>query len=306
MNKPYIELRTRTSFGDIINTYFTFLKYNFKQYTNLYLRYNAISIILSLVAAYLLVTGFMGLASRDFRFGMGNNFDNEGYFMAGGIVLLLVLFITTLINYSFSSAYVSDYVDHSGEVDAKRIWSNIKNNLGSVILLVLIGAAIYLGYIIVSLIISFIPLLGMLVQYGLSFLVAAFFGLSFMSIFSKNRTIGEAIGEGWSFTLSKFMKIILFGLVIGILNLMITWVILSVPTFILGIYVYFSVESQVDLATSVFANILFTFGFVIFILAFLFSQAISQIAYGALYYNLFEERYNEFLREKIEQIGSND
>ncbi|MDX1472426.1 MAG: hypothetical protein R3213_13080, partial [Flavobacteriaceae bacterium] len=68
MAKPYLELRNRNSFGDVINTYFLFLKYNFKQYTSLYLKYNAISIILALVSAYLLVTGFMGLASRDFRF----------------------------------------------------------------------------------------------------------------------------------------------------------------------------------------------------------------------------------------------
>ena len=146
----------------------------------------------------------------------------------------------------------------------------------------------------------------MIIQYGLSFLVAAFFGLAFMSLFSKGNSIGEAIGEGWSFTFTKFMKVILFGLVVGILNLMITWVIISVPTFILGIYIYFSVESQVDIATSVFANVLFTFGFAIFILSFLFTQAITQIAYGALYYNLYEERYNEFLREKIEQIGVNE
>ena len=65
MNEKYIELRTRSTFGDIINTYFLFLKHNFKAYTNLYLRYNAISIILTLISSYLLVTGFMGLASRD-------------------------------------------------------------------------------------------------------------------------------------------------------------------------------------------------------------------------------------------------
>jgi hypothetical protein len=114
VNDNYIELRTRSTFGDIINTYFSFLKYNFKSYTNLYLRYNAVSIVLTLMAAYMLVTGFMGLASRDFRFGMSNNVESETYFFAGLAVFLLILFVTSLINYSFSSAYVAQYVKNEG------------------------------------------------------------------------------------------------------------------------------------------------------------------------------------------------
>ena len=306
MTKYYIELRNRNEFGDIINTYFLFLKYNFKKYTSLYLRYNAISIILLIVASYLLVTGFMGLASRDFRFGMNNDGDQTIYLIAGAIVLVLILFITVLINYSFSSAYISEYVTNEGEVDSKNIWQKIKLNLGTVIVFIFIGIGIYIGYIIVSIIFAFIPLLGMLAQYGLSFLVTAFFGLSFMAIFSEKKGLSHALSEGWSFTFSNFGKVILYGLVIGILNLMITMLIVSIPSFIIGIYVYFSIESHVDLATSIFANVIFTIGFAMFLLAFIYSQALSQVAYSILYYNIYEEKYNVFLRNKIEQIGVND
>lgn len=306
MNKNYIELRTRNSFGDIINNYFQFLKYNFKHYSNLYLKYNAISIILTLIASYLLVTGFMGLASRDFRFGMGSETDSQVYLIAGAIVLFLILFVTSMINYSFSSAYISEYVKSEGNVESKNIWENIKSNLGTVIIFILLGVAVYIGYLIVSIVVSFIPLLGMLIQYGLSFTLTAVFGLSFMAIFSHKKSVGEAIGEGWSFTFSNFWRIVLYGLVIGILNLMLTMLILSIPSFIIGFYVYFSVESSVDLATSGFASTVFTFGFAMFILSFVYSQALSQIAYGVLYYNLYEEKYNVFLKRKIDQIGVND
>lgn len=307
MNNPhYIELRNRNAFGDIINTYFLFLKYNFKHFTSLYLRYNAISIILSIIASYLLVTGFMGLASRDFRFGMGANVDNEFYFIAGAIVLFLILFITSLINYSFSSAYISEYVDSTGQVDSKNIWNKIKQNIGAIVLFIFIGIGMYIVYFIISTILAFIPLLGMLAQYGLSFLMSAIFGLTFMSIFSQNKSIGDAISEGWGFTFSNFWKVILYGLVIGILNLMITALILSIPSFIIGVYVYFSVESNVDLITSVFANVIFTLGFALFLLAFIYTQALSQIAFSVLYFNLYEEKYNIFLRTKIDEIGINE
>ncbi|NNC46581.1 MAG: hypothetical protein HKN99_11925 [Winogradskyella sp.] len=303
---PYIELRNRNAFGDIINNYFLFLKYNFKNYTNLYLRYNAISIILTLVCSYLLVTGFMGLASRDFRFGMSNNVETDAYFIFGVVIMVLVLFITSLINYSFSSAYISEYVANGGKVESQPIWTKIKSNIGTIVLFILIGAALYVGYLIITIIVSFIPILGMLIQYGLSFTLSAVFGLTFMSIFSKRKSFSDAISEGFNFTFSNFWKVVLFGLIIGILNLMITALILAIPSFIIGIYIYLSAQSNVEFATSVTASIIFTLSFGLFLLAFVFSQALSQVAYGILYYNLYEIKYNEYLQQKIEQIGAND
>ncbi|HMR15783.1 MAG TPA: hypothetical protein PKD13_04800 [Mariniflexile sp.] len=306
MDNNYIELRNRNSFGDLINTYFLFLKFNFKNYTSLYLRYNTVSIILLIVSSYLLVTGFMGLASRDFRFGMNNDGDDTLYLIIGAIVLVLILFITALINYSFSSAYMSEYVRANGQVASKNIWQQIIQKLGAIILFILLGIGIYIGYLIMSIILAFIPLLGMMVQYGMSFLFTSFFGLSFMAIFAGNKSVGDALMEGWSFTFSNFGKVILFGLVIGILNLMLIGLILSVPGFIIGIYVYFSLESNIDLATSVFANVVFTLGFAMFLLVFIYSQALTQVAYCVLYYNIYEDKYNVFLRDKIDQIGVND
>ncbi|MFD2550571.1 hypothetical protein ACFSQP_01960 [Bizionia sediminis] len=304
MDKPYLELRTRNNFGDIITNYFDFLKLNFKSFVNLYLRYNAISIILTLVGSYLLVTGFMGLASRDFRFGISAALDNDIYLIAGGLVLAVILMVTTILNYSFSSVYVNEYVNNHGTVVSANIWKAIKTNLGTIILFILMGIAIYLGYLVVTVILAFIPLLGMLVQYALNFTLNAFFGLSFMAIFNGNKSVGDAISEGWSFTISNFVRTVFYGLVIGILNIMITFLILSIPGFIIGIYMYFSVESQVDFATSTVATIIFTMGFAMFVLSFIFSQALTQVAYGILFFNLHEERYNTYLRQRIEQIGT--
>ncbi|WP_299117997.1 hypothetical protein [uncultured Winogradskyella sp.] len=306
MKQPYIEFRNRSGFGDIINNYFLFLKYNFKHYSMLYLRYNAISIVLTIVAAYLLVTGFMGLASRDFRFGMGNNLDTESYFFAGAIILFLIIFVTSLINYSFSSSYIAQYVKTGGQIESKSIWKQIIKNIGNIILLIIVGALIYVAYLIISLMISFIPFLGFIAQYGMSFTLSAIFGLTFMSMFSKNKGFSDAISEGFNFTFANFLKVIGYGLVIGILNLMITALILSIPGFIIGIYTYFSVESNADLVGSTFTTLVFTFGFAIFILSFIYAQALSQIAFGVLYYNLFELKHNTFLQEKINQIGINE
>ena len=306
MEKPYLELRTRNTFGDIINNYFQFLKLNFKHYLNMYLRYNAISIVLTLISSYLLVTGFMGLASRDFRFGINTSIDSNVYLIAGAFILVIILFITTILNYSFSSAYVNNYVTNEGVVESVNIWSAIKKNLGTIVLFVLIGIAIYIGYLILSLVLVFIPLLGMFAQYAINFTLNALFGLSFMVIFNENKSAGEALLEGWSFTTSNFIRVVSYGLVIGVLNMMLIILVLSIPGFIIGLYSYFSIISDVDFITSTFATLVFTLGFSLFILTFIFSQALSQVAYGILFFNLHEERHNGYLRERIEQIGVNE
>ncbi|WP_299123360.1 hypothetical protein [uncultured Winogradskyella sp.] len=306
MNEKYIELRTRSTFGDIINTYFLFLKYNFKTYTNLYLRYNAISIILTLICSYLLVTGFMGLVSRDFRFGMSNNVSTDSYLIAGSIILLLIAFLTFSINYSFSSAYIADYANNEGKVESKRIWKSIISNIGTIIIFILIGGLLYIVYLVAAGILSLIPFLGFLIQYGLNFTMSAIFGLTFMSIFSTKKGFGEAISEGFDFTFSNFWRLILFGFVVGILSFVFMLTLFQIPSYLMGIYVYFSVESGVDITTSTLATLFFTLWFAIIIISTIYIQALSQVAYGILYYNLFEGKYNEFLQKKIDQIGVNE
>jgi len=306
VNEKYIELRTRSTFGDIINTYFLFLKYNFKSYINLYLRYNVVSIILTLISSYLLVTGFMGLASRDFRFGMGSNVSSDDYLLAGVIVLFLIIFMTAVINYSLSSAFVADYVNNEGQTKPKRIWKSITDNIGSIILFILIGVLIFIAYMIISFIIAFIPLLGFLGRFGLNAILTAIFGITFMSIFSTKKSIGQAFSEGFDFTFSKFWRIILFGIVIGILNTVISGLLALIPSVLMGIGTYFSVESGVDIQTSTTATLFYTLWFAIVLLVFIFSQGLTQLSYGILYYNLYEMKYNVFLQKKIDQIGAND
>lgn len=306
MKKPYIELRTRNSFGDIIDNYFKFLKHNFKTYTNQYLKYNALSIILALVSAYLLATGFLGLASRDFRFGMTEDVNNEFYLGAGVILILVTILITAAINYSFSSSYIYEYVNAKGEVTGRGVWSNIKRKFWSTVALIIIGVITFIIFGIFSAILSFIPFLGFITRYALNFLISGLFGLTFMSLYHGKNQVGEAITEGWNYTFSNFMKVILYALVIGILNSLITLVIIAIPSYIIGFYLYFSAQSDIDFFASGFAKVIFTFGFTIYILAFIYSQALTQLAFGVLFYNLHEEKHNTYLQQKIEQIGVNE
>lgn len=248
----------------------------------------------------------MGLASRDFRFGMGNNVSSDMYFIVGAIILFLIIFMTSLVNYSLSSAYVTDYVKYEGNVESKRIWKSITANIGTIVLFILVGVLIVIAYFIITLIISFIPLLGFLGRFGLNAVLTAIFGITFMSIFSAKKSIGNAFSEGFDFTFSNFWRVVLYGIVIGILNTIISGLLALIPSVLMGIGTYFSVESGADIQTSTAATLFFTLWFAIVLLVFIFSQGLTQIAYGILYYNLYEMKYNVFLQKKIDQIGAND
>lgn len=309
MQKSFIELRNRLTFGDVINTYFAFLKQNIKPFLNQYIKYNFISFILMLGASYLLVTGFMGLANRNFRFGEVSASDETShalYLGFGVILLILILLFTYGVNYSFASSYIVQYVQKKGQFSSKDVWQGIKKNIGSAIVFLLLGALIYIGYGIVSFILNFIPFVGIFIQYGLSFTISAIFGLTFVSIFEKNKGFSDGLGEGWSFTFDNFLLVVGYGIVIGILNMLLTLLVLSIPSFLLFFYAYFSIEDQVSIYESNTAKIIFTVSFSIFIIVFTFSQALGQLAYGVLYYNLHERKHNTFLQSRINQIGASE
>ena len=248
----------------------------------------------------------MGLVSQDFRFGVGNSIATDKYFIAGGLILFFVWFISSLVNYSFSSAFIAEYANNEGTIVSKNIWKSILNNIGTIIIFILIGGLLYIVFFVISSFLSLIPFLGIIIQYGIAFTLNAIFGLTFMSIFSDKKGFGEAISEGFDFTFSNFWRIVLFGLVIGILNTMILFLLISIPGFIVGIYSIFSIENSVDLTTSAFATILYTLGFAVLLISYIFTQALSQISYGILYYNLYEVKHNVFLQKKIDQIGVNE
>lgn len=302
----YLELRTRNGFGAVVDLYFDFLKQNFKLFFSLYLRYNAISIIFTLLACYLLVTGYLGTIGQDFRFGGGSNIDSELYVLWGFIILILMLLITALINLSFSSAFVAEYVNTQGKPETKGIWRIISTNLGSIVVYILLGVLIYIGFAIISVVLAYIPYLGAFLQYCIGFLISTMFGLIFMAIFAGNPSVSEAFNEGWEFTTRHFSKVFFYGVVIGILNLMIIAFTLSLPGFVIGIYFYFSAESGVDLASSPITSIILTLGFSLFILGLIFSRALSQVAHSILFYNLHEVKHNSYLQSRIKLIGKDD
>ena len=81
MANNYIPLRINRDFGDIITAYFDFLKANLKKFTNIFISYNGIALIVLLLVSYLLVSGFIGLIAYEnsYTYGVAREPMDEKY-----------------------------------------------------------------------------------------------------------------------------------------------------------------------------------------------------------------------------------
>ncbi|WP_114492810.1 hypothetical protein [Candidatus Ulvibacter alkanivorans] len=308
MQQDHIELKQKRDIGEIITVYFEFFKKNLKNFINIFIRYNGIFLLGFLGVSYLLVTGFVGMMRSTQNFGVVQESSNYNMYLGFGFLGFFLLFvITAILNYSLAASYTIQYQKYgTNEVDKHKVWDLIYNNLGKIILFVIIAILLFVIVFIVGMVISFIPVLGTFAYYGLQLAFMAWMGLSFMAMLYENRDVTGALGEGWNLLFRYFWKSILVNLVVGFLLGILLLVVLMIPGVLIGIYAFHSMETGVDLAESAVATIVWTLATFIFLTLYTFNQSLSQFVNSVLYFSVHEETYNQYTRSKIEQIGAGE
>ena len=309
MTEKYIPLRINRDFGGIITTYFDFFKQNIKKFTNVFVRYNGIFLIGLLIVSYLLVSGFMGVIANDvYGINGPSTIDENGdYFMYVGfgmILFFLVFLVALLLNYSLTSAYMIKYEQHeSKNFETKAVWNYASEQLGNIILFVLLLIPIYLVFIIISVIFAFIPFLGFIIQYILQFFIAAWIGVSFFDMLHNKKGVTAALGEGWNLVTKNFWMSVGVNFILGILLAILMFITLVVPGILIGLYTFHVVENDIDFVNDIVSTIVYTLGMTALLVVMIYGQCISQFINGILYYSLHEKTYNLNTRKRIDQIG---
>lgn len=311
-NNNFIDLKVNRDFGDLITTYFDFIKQNIKPFSTIFIRYNGIFLIGFLLISYLLTTGYIGLISdmgNSYAYtGNANDNPDDGYYLYIGIgfTLFFILFILVgAMNYSLSAAYLINYEKAKGNhFDKKLVWGLVKEKFGSVIVYMLLLMLIFVGFFIVGFIALIIPILGIFIFYIGVFFLLSWLGTSFLSMIAENKGVTDAFGEGWSLTTKSFWKSVGVNFILGLLNRMLLIVALLVPIIVIGIYTFHVVDSNIEISESPIATIVYTIGVFIYLITMVYSQCLSQFVNGILYYALHEKKYNINTRSKIEQIGT--
>ena len=308
MQGKYIPLKRQRDVGDMISTYFEFLKQNFKPFLNIFIRYNGIFILGFLGVSYLLVTGFVGTLGVS---QLGIDMESSMYYNMligfGAISFFALFIITAIFNYSLAAAYMIQYEKNKGaEVEKVEVWEMVKENLGKIILFILLMMALYIGVFIVGTVFTFIPVIGILVYYIIILGYTSWMGLSFMAMINENREVTDAYSEGWKLLKNYFWKCIFSNLVIGILLGILMAVVLMVPGVLMGVYVFHSVNNEVDMINSPLANIIWILSLSLLLILYTLYQALAQFVNGILYFSLHEETYNEATRKRIDEIGAGE
>lgn len=254
-----------------------------------------------------MVTGFVGTYTNTMSSNIIQGTNNHEVYLVLGVLSFVILFIVTAIfNYSLAAAYTIEYENTKGKlVDKKKVWKIVRQNLGKLTLFVILMMLMYFAVVIVGMIVSIIPVLGIFAYYLLVISFNSWMGLSFMSMLNENKDVTEAFGEGWNLLNKYFWKSVLTNLVISMLIGILMMVILMVPGILVGIYAFHSVETGVDIANSIVANVVWILALTVFLILYTLYQSLSQFVNGVLYYSLHEETYNVAARERIDQIGAN-
>ncbi len=308
MQNKFIPLKQQRDIGEMITAYFDFFKQNFKPFLNIFISYNGLFILGFLGISYLLVTGFVGYVVNTPAYGM--SIDNSGYEMhliLGSIGFFFLFIATTLLNYSLAASYMIKYENNKGgTIEKRNVWEIVKQNLGKIILFVILAILMYVALMIVGIVISFIPLLGTIAYYIMIMAFTSWMGISFMAMLNENKDVIEAYGEGFNLLKKYFWKCILSNLVIGMLLGILFMVVLMIPGILIGIYAFHSLDTGVDLANSVVANVIWTIALAFVLVLYTLNQSMLQFVNGILYYSLHEETYNEATRERIDNIGAGE
>jgi hypothetical protein len=307
MNR-YVEPRLRRDFGGIMSAYFDFLKGNIKALFNAFVAYNGIFVIFFLLGSYLVVTGVVQVLVAQHNFVSGGNkgFETGGLYAGLGVILLLIIFlISTLLNYGLSSSYVSIYEQKKvNNLDRKEVWYKTKSKFGGLVLFAISAVILYFGYFIIQIALGIIPFLGSIIALGIGMAFNAWLSLTVFSYIHKGEGVFTAFGEAWTLLFSGFWKAIGVNLVLGIIIQVIIVALNLLPSVLVGIYMYNTIDADNGLQDDVFGQILIVIMLTLFCIAFMFAQILSQSVNAFLYFNLHEQKHNEYLRSRIDKLGS--
>ena len=311
MKQGRVEFRQRLDFGQLNTFFFDFIKFNWKEYSNIFLRYNGIFMLIFIGISYMMVTGYFGMISTLDIYGRPEESDTyTALTIVGLIVYLILLLIVGGINFGITSVYLMEYNKNEGsqqQINGKQVWSQVKRNAGRLIGFMSLFVLIFILWGICSYIFGALPwLLDMALTYFVFFIMSAWVGISCMAMFAQDIGPADALGVGWSLLMQNFWKGVGLNLVVWIILFATRIFIMAIPLYIIYFILFHTVDQQAIDITGLLFSMIWTVFVALATLISIYMQAITQFLNGGLFYSLQEAKSNSFLRSKIDQIGLRD
>ena len=303
------------NFSALINDTFSFFKVLGKNYLKQYFILNGgllliLTVLCFVVGRVFFSNIFSGLSNPSSRNFIEQYFnDNQNFFIGGGIALVILIILITIVNYSYPILYLN-LLEKNSTPSTGEIINVLKKKLGRIILFGLLSLITFVPLAIPLMLFSgflIMILIGIPVVVILFGAYACWIYLAFYNYISTTDGYFESMGRGWNMLFRRFWHH-MGSTVIMVIILYAAQMIFMLIPYLIGLLLIFidspqtgSMEDQEN-ALSTVGILMLVVWIVSMLFAFILGNLLA-INQGMIYYSCVEEDENKTLKGEIDLIG---
>ncbi len=301
-----MQLLKRRRFSDNFNDTFSFVKLYGKHFFKNYFILNGLPLIFMIVVLYFFTTTFIGLSTFQ------NNdtskiiedyiANNAVIFVFIAFISVIILFIFTIIQYTFVPIYMILYKRNNGiNFTSKDIFDMMfKEKIGKILIFMFVSFLLLIPTIIVG---GILGLLLLITIFGIIFLfayISMFYNNALFEYLETDKGIWECFGYSFGMLKVKFWDNV--G-AIGLFILLSSFISggISLVTNMISMVFAANTANRSERETMMMLAMLVAF--IISKTISIFVQTIIQLAQGMVYYSVKEELENIVTVSEIDKIG---
>jgi len=304
-------------FNEFFQDTFAFIKQNGKHYFKHYFIINGFFLVLLAAMSYIFLSFYSSVLFNPSSFVEGSinenqldNFmnDNFGLFIIGLIAFIIIVLFAGIVSYAYTPIYLKLYNENNGKnFSTKEIINTYKNNIGKLLMFVLLGILIGIPLSIVmglSVFVLAITIVGMLL---IPLVIGAFtllYNNTLLEYLHKKRNFWDAMSYSWTLITSKFWHAVGCVGIFYIMSSIIQFAVQITSTLFMTARSLTAVETSDNPFEQPASVIIVMAGlFIVQFVASILMNNMIQISQGIIYFSLKEEKENINTKDVIDQIG---
>jgi hypothetical protein len=312
------QLYKKRGFNELVSDTFDFFKIHGKNYFKNYFIINGGFLLILVVLLYF----FMKIFFEGIFASINNNQTGENLLLnnltsnlpiliVGGISMLLLIFVISIINYTFPIAYLS-LIESKKEISTKNLIDFIKSKIGKSIIFFLASLLTFLPLFFITFALL-IALMFIIIGFPLMIIIlpayVSWVSLSYYDYISTEKNFLTSMSNGFNLLKEKPWPIIGSTVIMFIIVQIVVGIVYFVP-YIIGMASFFTNpermqgnQEQYSEAFS-FMTIMMTIAMIASILFNYMLQNLILINQGIIYYSSKEELENNAIKNDIDLIGN--
>ncbi|MFD2908011.1 hypothetical protein ACFSX9_04610 [Flavobacterium ardleyense] len=309
------QLYKKRDFSSLVGDTFNFFKLEGKNYFKNYFIINGSLLLLLVVIFYFFTSIFIQGALTNIQTPNEESFYNEmysnlGLFIGLGTLMLLLIIVISMLNYSFPVAYLK-LMEQNKERNFENLIQYFKSKVGRIIIFFLLSIVVLFPLLFVVMFLTFLSvfiLIGIPLIILLTPTLMSFVSLFYYTYITEEIGYFEAFGKAFEMLKKNYFPIVGATFIMHLIT-QITLGIFTIIPYIIGMIFLFTnpeaIENEKNNGFSAIAMILVA----IIIIATIFNytlQNLMLVNQGITYYSCKEELENVSLNKSIDLIGTDE